>query len=905
MSTDDVATSDAAVNESGTASDRTYLGAFRHASIFAGSVALLLLIYWFPMLSGSRAFCVSDHTYYFEPFSRFIGQAIHNLRFPLWNPYLFCGMSQVAVPSPGVFYPPSWVFAFCSYSQGVALEMLLHQLVAGFGMFLLVSSFGWGAVPAAVASLIVALTGYMFSLTTNSTLAFTVAFLPLLLWFFRSIAVATYNGEKLVRAGLMVGAPFSVYMLIAAGRPEIFTPSMVLLVLYCGFEAVHNFKRGVSLNFVVRGLVWQSLAVCLGLALSAPVLVPVAEWWTLSPRAKGLTADNALQWSANWYDLTGMVCPPPYGDLFTLGNKFLKMVSARSSYYPYVASLFVGPICFALAVWGFFDRKWTWGKWLLLALALFTVVAIGPSTPVAPYLVHNFRGLSIMRYPVKIMIFPIFFLAVASGRGAKVLLAKEVSKASCIFNFVLWVLALCFAIVLFGLAKAHLVLPGKNTIPPEAELALSLCLAGAAVIGLMCCIAELFYRRDKLKAETLSLVLLLAIATNLITVAICNRQFTTVGDFFKRPQLLEAWMTEVERVSHASSKARFLSLSFDPVEVATDFKFADDNRLTAKYFAYGRDLMICNTNIDSNRASSFGYEAAETGPYRKIALYAIRESLVDGKADETKEIFKKNKSVQDLPLLRFCQNTATAMLSTQIDRAGNHLRQLNDRYFSLVREDAKANLRLYRVKAATPRCYFSEYWQWVDKCDIGNCFRGAPLSVPMIEKGSAVDVARTENLLAPPIPPPPDSAPALPTALQGKVTVDYLDRSRHSMSELWGRPLAQQAPDSAAVIMVDQPEHLSISLANKRPGFLILCDHFYPGWTVFVDSVQARLYKANMEMRAVYVPAGNHLVQFDFASESLKLGLEIAAGALAIVVYFFFCFVGPSMWKFVKSTAGQ
>ncbi|HEY9680868.1 MAG TPA: hypothetical protein V6C86_04735 [Oculatellaceae cyanobacterium] len=902
MSTDDVAPSNAAV---GAVPDRTYLGMFRYACIFAAAVAVLLLIYWFPFLSGSRAFCVSDHSFYFEPFSRFIGESIRNLHFPLWNPYMFCGMSQVAVPSPGVFYPPSWLFSFCSYSQGVALEMLMHQLVAGFGMFMLVSSFGWGAVPAAVASLIVALTGYMFSLTTNCTLAFTVAFLPLLLWFFRSIAISVYKEEKLVIAGLMVGAPVCVYMLIAAGRPEIFAPTLALLVLYSGLEAVHNFKRGVSLSLIFRGLSWQILALFLGLALAAPILLPVAEWMSLSPRAKGLAAENALQWSANWYDLTCMVCPPPYGDLFVLGNKFLKLVTARSSYYPYVASLFVGPICFALAIWGFFDRQWQWRKWLLLAILLFTLLAVGTYTPVVPYLVRTFRGLSIMRYPVKVMIFPIFFLSVAAARGAKVLLSKEITRVPRVLNLVVWSVALVFGGLLFGLAKANLVLPGKDPLPVVAEMPLGSCLAGAAVIGLLCCLGEVLYMRGRLKADTLSLVLLLAIATNLTTVAICNRQFHTVGDFYKRPQLLESWLKDAAGADNVGGKGRFLSLVFDPVEVPANFHFAGDDRTTSNYFAYSRDIMICNTNIDSHRASAFGYEAAETGPYRKIALRAIRASLVDGKPEETAAIFKQDKSVQDLPLLRFCQNTATPLLSSQIDRVGVHLRKLNERYFDLVREDSKANLRLYRVKAATPRCYFAENWKWVNKSDIETCFRGAPLSVPIIEKSSAKEVPRSENVLAPPIPPPPDTAPPLPTSLQGDVFVDHLDRAGRVCSADIPRPFAQQAPDSSVILMVDKPEHVSISVANRRPGWVILCDHFYPGWTVYVDSVQARLYKANMEMRAVYVPAGSHLVQFEFASESLKLGLEIAAGALAIIGYFFFCFVGPSLWRFVKSTAGQ
>jgi len=42
-------------------------------------------------------------------------------------------MSQIATPSPGIFYPPMWLFVLFSYSRALALGLLLHQLIAGAG----------------------------------------------------------------------------------------------------------------------------------------------------------------------------------------------------------------------------------------------------------------------------------------------------------------------------------------------------------------------------------------------------------------------------------------------------------------------------------------------------------------------------------------------------------------------------------------------------------------------------------------------------------------------------------------------------------------------------------------------------------------------------------------------------
>src|SRR5438552_14646984 len=119
----------------------------RDLALFTGCLLIPLLFYYSPFLRGELAFYRNDVTAFFEPFCRYIGAALAAHRFPLWNSLSFCGMPQIAVVSPSVFYPAHIFLAFMPFSQWLAATLLLHQLLAGVGTYLLMGSSGLGRAP--------------------------------------------------------------------------------------------------------------------------------------------------------------------------------------------------------------------------------------------------------------------------------------------------------------------------------------------------------------------------------------------------------------------------------------------------------------------------------------------------------------------------------------------------------------------------------------------------------------------------------------------------------------------------------------------------------------------------------------------------------------------------------------
>jgi hypothetical protein len=88
-----------------------------------------------------------------------------------------------------------------------------------------------------------------------------------------------------------------------------------------------------------------------------------------------------------------------------------------------------------------------------------------------------------------------------------------------------------------------------------------------------------------------------------------------------------------------------------------------------------------------------------------------------------------------------------------------------------------------------------------------------------------------------------------------------------------------------------QPERVEIKATTDQPGYLVLADSWYPGWNAFVDGRPAPIHRANVIFRAVRVEAGTLDIVFEYRPTSFVLGALISALSLLIVF-------GISIWYF-------
>ena len=65
----------------------------------------------------------------------------------------------------------------------------------------------------------------------------------------------------------------------------------------------------------------------------------------------------------------------------------------------------------------------------------------------------------------------------------------------------------------------------------------------------------------------------------------------------------------------------------------------------------------------------------------------------------------------------------------------------------------------------------------------------------------------------------------------------------------------------------------SLKTQAKAPSFLLDSDIYYPGWNVYIDGKQSKIFRADYLFRGVIIPAGNHTIRFAYQPISLTIGL--------------------------------
>jgi hypothetical protein len=87
-----------------------------------------------------------------------------------------------------------------------------------------------------------------------------------------------------------------------------------------------------------------------------------------------------------------------------------------------------------------------------------------------------------------------------------------------------------------------------------------------------------------------------------------------------------------------------------------------------------------------------------------------------------------------------------------------------------------------------------------------------------------------------------------------------------------------------ATIVRDESGRIEIVAATATGGNVSLADTYYPGWVATVDGQPAPISAELGLFRSVPVPAGRHLVVFEYRPQSLRLGLALTAGGLLLAV---------------------
>jgi hypothetical protein len=80
---------------------------------------------------------------------------------------------------------------------------------------------------------------------------------------------------------------------------------------------------------------------------------------------------------------------------------------------------------------------------------------------------------------------------------------------------------------------------------------------------------------------------------------------------------------------------------------------------------------------------------------------------------------------------------------------------------------------------------------------------------------------------------------------------------------------------------------IGVRVTSTGGGFLVLSENAYPGWHARIDGSEVPIYRADVTLQGVVVPAGTHRIDFTMESRSLRWGLITSGIGASICVALF------------------
>lgn len=918
----------------------------------------LIALFFNKMAFSNLILARGDTFLYFYPYWQVAADALRSGRVPLWNPDIFMGVPFLANSQVGFFYPFNWpVWLLLPTPYAVNASILLHVVVAGMGAFLAgrrtLALSRWAALFAAV---LFGLGGYLSAQVEHVNQLQGLAWLP---WFFVALSPVVAAGRstptwrEAFPPAAAVGVLFALQLL--AGHTQTAFISGVAVALWL---LVHLLQGGGGAD---RPRALRRMGVVLGVGavlaflLAAAQLLPTLELTAQSSRQSGLPLNEVLSFSWNPLHMTRALLPAYGQALFTEYVAFLPLAALALAVVgawawrnnPAVAAwvILIGvmlllalgrftPIYYLLGRLPGFDLFRAPARWL-------AVVSLGIAL-LAGYGWERLRLFTVADYES------------AEGRESGVqAFGKPLIVAGCgLLLLIVWGYAAGWAARwLPAGAEAPFALPAPRTL---------LGWVIEAALGAFIFRAILTAPPPRARRGLFDLMILVVVVLWLGSRGLPYNQLTTPEAYFdlRPPQArLAALVTcAVPELSCATPPARFLSLSdifFDPGDLAEIEGMYASQLDPAGIYDYvvavkHKEVLSPNLSMLTGLPSIDGFDGGilplrayselmrlvlpaggettdgrlreylDAAPdSRWLSLFNGRYLITDKTGDLWREgvffdrqhpvnVAEATVAIADVP--RF-EATELWMLAAgspppveiksetgQIQRLLPELYVAPDLYRMAYPDPvAAAAISLLPCGPAAAGCG-AQALTLVDNRD--GTFQ--PLALPPYRLIFSGDVKIYENLAAQPRAflvydwrTAEDVSAAV--AVMGAAEFDPRQAAVVVGGDV-GDPPSTSGRGSVDVLNY-RPESVSLRVATDEDGLLVLTDTFYPGWEATVGGNPAPVRQVDGLFRGVFLPAGEHEVDFSFRPNSFRRATLLSWVGIVLVI-------GIAVWSQSKRLRG-
>src|SRR6266571_7229249 len=370
---------------------------------FAMLLAICIFAAYPEVLLGLETFYYRDFGFFSYPLAHYHRESFWQGEIPLWNPLSNCGLPFLAQWNTLVLYPGSLFYLLFPLSWSLAVFCLLHQFLAGMGMFCLASRWTGNRLAASVAGVAYAFNG----LTLNCLMwPNNIAALGWMPWAVLQVERAWNEGGRQT----ILATAFAVMQMLS-GAPEIILLTWAVLTTMLGAQSACSRSRRVL--FLKRFLG----VVLLLTGLAAAQLLPFFDLLTHSQRDTGF---GRSAWSLPGTGWANFLVPlfHCFSSPANQGVFFQYDQWWTSSYY-----VGVGPLVLALvAVWRLREHR----VWFLASLlAISAVLALGDNGYLYKWVRQAVPPFGLLRYPIKFVVVAIFSLPLLAAFAVARMPARE------------------------------------------------------------------------------------------------------------------------------------------------------------------------------------------------------------------------------------------------------------------------------------------------------------------------------------------------------------------------------------------------------------------------------------------------------------------------------------------------
>ncbi len=143
----------------------------------------MIALFFHEVLLGRRVFHYGDLSSYFFPYLEFFFTQLRHGVFAQWCPFDGTGVSLLANPQTGAFYPFNFVYLLLSAPHAMSVSIVLHFLIAALGVLLLLRGFRLGWLASLAGALSFAFSGTLISLSNTLDYFEAAVWVPFVLHF--------------------------------------------------------------------------------------------------------------------------------------------------------------------------------------------------------------------------------------------------------------------------------------------------------------------------------------------------------------------------------------------------------------------------------------------------------------------------------------------------------------------------------------------------------------------------------------------------------------------------------------------------------------------------------------------------------------------------------------------------